>query len=76
MAVDHRDEPPPQGVHQPRQGPHIIRKFLALVPEGLNLGLCGRIGDREPGDFAVDIPERHRRLVCFDWITKIVEEIL
>ena len=41
---------PPQRVNECRHCPHVIGQFLALVAEGLSLGLRRRIGDGEPGD--------------------------
>jgi hypothetical protein len=43
--------------------PHVIGQFLTLVTQGLDLGLSGRIGDGEPSDLAVGVPQRHRRLI-------------
>jgi hypothetical protein len=35
----HVHQRPAQGVHERRERPHVIGQFLALVPEGLNLGM-------------------------------------
>jgi hypothetical protein len=37
----HRDQRPAQCVNERGQRPHIIGQFLALVAQGLNLGLGG-----------------------------------
>jgi hypothetical protein len=47
-------------MNERRQRSHVIRQFLAFVPEGLNLGLGGRVGDREPADLAIRVAECDR----------------
>jgi hypothetical protein len=38
-------------VNEGRQSSHVIGQLLALVAQGLKLGLGGRIGDCEPSDW-------------------------
>jgi len=37
-------------MHERRKCPHVIGEFFALVPQRLNFGLGGRIGNGQAGD--------------------------
>lgn len=42
------DQRPPQRVHERRERPDVVRQFLGLVPQSLDLGLGWRIGKPLP----------------------------
>ena len=54
---------PPQAVNERRKRPDVIRQFLGHIAQGLELGLGGRIGNHQAGDFAISIPQADRRLI-------------
>lgn len=44
LDYSNRDQRPPQGVNERGQGPDVIGQLFALVPQGLDFELRGRIG--------------------------------
>jgi len=65
VTTDTSSKPLPRGYapHPDRQRAHLIRQFLALIPQCLSLGLGGRIGDRQPPLSESLFPRLHLEIV-------------
>jgi hypothetical protein len=54
---------PRMRVNERRERPHVIGQFLALIAQGLKLGLGGWIREREAANLAVCVSERNGSVV-------------